>query len=237
MMNRLKEIENVFRNFNMPEYFGGNADEEDYLIVEDICDNLTKGLNCTMDHGVSKAVLIFNDEDWVLKIPFNSMLYYAYDPDSGEYDYNPDTAYYEKFCYAPMASKWDYCNVEYLVYQEALELGLECFFAETDFYCSTRNGYPIYIQEKVTSMRNYPKFNRCSEKSETLASKSPLTRYIEHLWVAAAIEQYGEEKVNNFFEFLSNKKYILHDLHYGNYGFRADGSPCILDFSGWKECY
>ena len=50
-------------------------------------------------------------------------------------------------------------------------------------------------------------------------------------WTAMALEYYGEEVVKKLFNFI--EKEGIDDLHWGNVGIRKDGSPVLLDYSGF----
>ena len=56
---------------------------------------------------------------------------------------------------------------------------------------------------------------------------------IHREWLARAIEYYGEAAVNDLLAFIELEG--INDFHTENIGFREDGSPVILDYSGYRE--
>ena len=226
-----------FQSLTVPQFFGGDVDMGDYPVVEDWCE-MNKGEFDCYFHGVSKAALVSEKSNWVVKIPFNSHCLYNYNPEEEGYDYDkPD--WYE-YCDAGEFG-WNYCALELDIYEEVEAAGLGIFLAETRFFCHTANNYPIYIQEKViaeNSWRNSEKINP-SKKSLSIAKTIKQKSYtrLSDKWLATAIDFYGEEKVKEFLHYINEvNPRMEEDLHGGNYGYRcSDGSPCLLDFSGWDE--
>lgn len=224
----IKEIEKKLRNLKIPEFFGGNSDEDDYEWLYAWSENEVKNLLAIPHycaHGVSKFVFVLKECDWVIKIPFNGFYLNCWDETTGDYN--------EEWSPFNGANGWDYCNIELEKYEEVQSRGLECFFADTRYLCSDRNYHPIYIQEKVIPCSNDKTKRTPSNKAlEFVKNKS----YFNSTWVAIAIDFYGEEKVNQFLDYIMNIDPVIYgDLHDGNYGYREDGSPCLLDFSGWCE--
>lgn len=226
----IEEIEKMFYNLDIPQEFGGNIDTEDYDWLYDWCDSTVKkhlAIPHSYEHGISKLVFIFPNCDWVVKIPFNG--YYTAIWNDEEEKYDNETWNYFKNA----MDSWDYCNVELEKYEQLQSLGLECFLAETRYLCSDRDNYPIYIQEKVIPHVNDKKKRTPTKKSlELIKGKY----YFNATWVALAIDFYGEEKTFQFLNYIDEIDTDMgEDLHSGNYGYRADGSPCLIDFSGWCE--
>ena len=57
-------------------------------------------------------------------------------------------------------------------------------------------------------------------------------------WSACFIDFFGEDAFEKFYNYCvygddEHEMCIDDDLHAGNIGFRADGSPVLLDYSGW----
>lgn len=227
----MQELINIFSNISIPEYFGGNLDDENYDTVYswgyDIINKYFASSHCL--NGVSKMVFILNDSNWVIKIPFNGYFYITWNEED---DWICEKEEWDCFRYA--MNDWDYCNVELEKYKDARKQGLECFFAETKYLCKGMNNHPIYIQEKVIPVNKDTIKRKASNRALKIAGKT--STCLSKTWLALAIDFYGNEKVQKFVNYIENiDPEISQDLHYGNYGYRLDGSPCLLDFSGWNE--
>lgn len=236
-MQSILAQKSYYQNLTVPTHFGGDINEEYFEEAEDWCDE-HKGIFDTFYHGVSKVAFISDNLNWVIKIPFNSYCYDSWDEEKNDYDMNIATWY--PYCEAG-AYGWDYCALELEFYEEVKEQGLEMFLAETSFFCCTANDYPIYIQEKVVAENEYDSTTKKtpSQKSLSIAKTIKEKNYtrLSNKWIATAIDFYGEDKVKEFLKYMNDENPRMEeDLHGGNYGYRcSDGSPCLLDFSGWGE--
>ena len=175
--------------------------------------------------GVSKMVIISpNFNNIVIKIPFNGMFNY-------EAEWLP-------FKWASGSDHSDYCLTEYEKYRQLKNHGLNCFVAKTILY-KTINNVRVFIQEKVT-----PEEDRCfsnfipSLKSKELARKwKEEGQFIfDTVWFANCLDKYGQTKVQKFLYYCTNIDLdILEDIHEGNYGYRENGTPAILDYSNFSD--
>ena len=104
------------------------------------------------------------------------------------------------------------------------------------------SGTPVYTQEKIigvycdcTNSKHKYSEKSYSRAKERASSKedSPLWRYFCLDWLAAAIDWYGEDYMNKFFEFCD--EYMIRDWHTANYGWREDGSPVVIDWGGYID--
>lgn len=233
----------------LPANFGKIQDDDFIVDMGEIEDRIW-----AIDHtvkfysGISKLAIVAKSLGEVaIKVPFNGCYEYSeeyYDYlHSDEYDDEEDWGfsskyYFEKFCGGGGRYNDDYCAEEYATYKELKELGYENFVAETELLGGI-NGMYILVQEFVTSMNDFDKKIINSKKSVE-ASKRIREDYIsannvDDDWVAACIEHYGEELSEKFFNYTEEDGYsILADAHWGNYGYREDGSPCVLDFSDYN---
>lgn len=177
--------------------------------------------------GATKLVIMPEDRDYVIKIPFTG----CYD-EWGDYTpfYGAEDAGFGA----------DYCEAEQIYYSEARRAGYEKFFMKV--YCvHSVERYPIYVQEKVdefcryTSYANQKKYIS-NESLKTVASnnlevKTQLPKY----WLASCLTVLNgdEERLMGFVEFLE-KTGIKTDLHGGNLGY-FKGRPVIVDYGGYHE--
>jgi hypothetical protein len=216
-MLSLKEILNI----NFPENFGTYEDDDR------VCNISTpKGLqNTDIDYGVSKYVIFF-DDDTVIKIPFNGQWYYNCD-----YEDEND----EEYCFSEFRCK-DYCAVEEEIYNRAYDEGLEMFFAATEFIGNGKCGKPFYKSERVLCLQSREGYDFANSHNPSQKSKDKANERADYTplpfgWLARAYEYYGEALVERFIKFIDENN--ITDLHDGNLGFRKDGAPVLLDYSGF----
>ena len=240
-------IYNLLKNVEFPEDFGVD-NCNDYLDCDyDILKTVQNEDNTVRSHyGASKYVLLSDNLSYVIKIPFNGYWealedFYEEDEDEEESlnkDEDEDYSFipFEGACQDSYATdlyfRDNYCETEKRIFIAMKEDGLEQFFARTEYF-DIINGKPIYIQEKVS-----PYLNSELGKSSHLAEKlsASLHHYLPADWIEKAIQFYGRQLTMNFIEFLNRDedgRIIRDDLHTENYGYRKDGSPCILDYSGY----
>ena len=167
----------------------------------------------------------------IIKIPFNGKWY-------SDSTWNEEKQCYEEKedLFEPFYEYEDYCALEESVYQNAEAAGFEQYLAETKFYKAIKNAY-VYVQERVYTLYS----DKASTPSEGSRKKID-ERNGEYLgnkdWSACFIDFFGEEAFEKFYNYCvygddEHEMCIADDLHSGNIGFRADGSPIILDYSGW----
>lgn len=195
----------------------------------------------TVDSGASKVVLVFTNSDYVVKIPFKG--------DCDNYDCENSC---DRDCSCSQCSRrnavencdeftsarigeneygWDYCAAEQFFYEKAVVAGVEEFFIKTIFI-GEFDGHPIYLQEKV-EVYGYNSQTKSSEQSKEIFIKK--FRYSEiqnEDFGGLLIEYYGEDRVNQLVEFLSEVG--ISDLHSSNVGIRAN-RPVLFDYSGYNS--
>lgn len=214
----------------IPDRFGVDSETDEFN--SDLVTQL-KALNINnfeIDNGVSKAVIIFNDYNFVIKIPFNGCWYTEYDSENDEYG----DPYFEYFCGAEAPDSTDYCWDECIRIENAEGAGFGNFFPETAMIYES-NCQRFYIQEKVRPSRIFKP--EPSENSKIRAQKiDSQYKYCSEDWRAMAIDLYGEGFLKEFINWCSDNEYdILSDLHRGNYGYSLSGAPVILDASGYRD--
>ena len=120
------------------------------------------------------------------------------------------------------------------VYEAAKENGLDIFFPKTEIMGECESG-TIIKQERVLDFYEYCPVSE-DKTIELVDSDVKYCDLIDSQWIAAAIEKYGRTMVDKLIDFLEdNFPIVVEDLHNGNIGFRENGDPIILDFSGWNE--
>ena len=213
-------------NLIIPDNFGSNEDTEDTYEI----DKLYRQLDNTVKtaYGVSQFTIIFKDPsiNQVVKIPF-----------LGEWFYNDEEGEEQFDEYAI-----NYTDLSVEIYEKAKDAGVEAIFAAIDYIGKTKNNYPLYAQEKVEYsyndvrvMKKKPFIDPSAEELEEVHKHydnfSYAWRAFTDVWVACAIRYYGLDLVLNFMDFLDENR--IEDLHYGNYGYTAEGRPVIFDYCGF----
>lgn len=170
--------------------------------------------------GVTKLVIVPNNEDFVLKIPFDG------------------TAYRGKFYLfcgaADLEEGKDYCRAEELHYKEAKAWDLDFLFAET-VQISEINGVPIYRQPKCELFEVELLSQRPTEETQTTVEKACTTydyRCFNEDWLAEVVMRYGVEVLHNLLSFLNYEDII--DLHDNNIGF-LNGKPVLFDYASFDD--
>lgn len=217
----ISKIDDVFY-LDIPSQFGSDDENDTSEEIEAIMDECDKNVECR--YGASKFIMLFDGSDKIVKIPMNGTWFYNYDDN--------DSADYDDPVWEPFATA-DYCALEALIYEAAVEAGLEMFFASTVEAGRTSKGcgIPYYISEKVNTGYDYDR--EPSEDSKKKAREMTNRGHVSVDFVADALDFYGETLVQQFLEFV--REWDINDLHDGNIGYRNDGSPVLLDYSGFRS--
>lgn len=212
----------------VPEKFGWDEydteEENTAVISEALKDAKVAG---GAYRGATKAVAVVSGCSSVLKVPY-----------SGKWDYDESVNcdYFTRFEGADNSKdhNWDYCLTEYEVYEAAKENGLDIFFPKTEIMGECESG-TVIKQERVLDFYEYCSISE-DRTIELVYLDAKYCDLINSQWIAAAIERYGKAMVDKLIDFLEdNFPIVVEDLHNGNIGFRENGDPIILDFSGWNE--
>lgn len=216
-----------FETIIIPDEFGSDEDGNTTYSMDSVIEqviNLSDTANIEWRYGASKMVFLLDST--VIKLPFEGYETFLYDYETEEYYDEPTFEYYDNH---------DYCALEANIYAEAEECGVSQFFASTTIGGYTLNNKPFYISEKVNE---YYAINRELDKPSPASSKKALeireNNYcggLDATWIARAIDWYGEREVDNLLAFIDMMN--INDLSYTNVGFRADGSPVLMDYSGF----
>ena len=199
------------------------------------------------DSGATKGVLVFDELDYVIKIPFYCEYYEGYsdwDDETEEWvEVEEGGPSEEPFSGVEVEgfvhhNPWDYCETEQYRYQVAERYGVEEYFAKT-WFLGKVNGWPIYAQVKANmfcSQSSYESRSKreYSEKEKESANtvKKSTGFYLDTEWVIDFLNYFNEAKyiaLANFCE-----EWDIEDLHNGNIGY-VNGAPCIVDYSSY-EC-
>lgn len=218
MNYNINDIMPYIENYEFGEYF--STREEDFFISAINCEECP---NFDWNDGASKLVLIPEDKDYVIKIPFNS-----------SHDEFDDGCYYDM--------SRNYCEEEIDLYNKISMEGLGGVFSQF-FLPLTRveefQDYDIYIQPKCqvyNQVSNEKRSHFYSPGSMSKVKSSHLNHYISlpDDWIAAVVEVLKNIYLaKKFFEILS-KYNIDQDLHRGNIGY-YNGKPVILDYGGFDD--
>lgn len=231
--------------FPLPEKFGIGGGME---YIEDIAFHLQGYISedIKVYHGVSKMVIVSDNlGDVVIKVPFNGQ--YSCGCLSGPCRHsskwigkseNGIPIEFDYFCGAGGSDKSDYCLAEYEKYQDLEDVDLSIFVAETLFY-KVKDGVRIFLQERVNPVEDSIATPRPSEKSIKAAKRynsDSAYVYMDCNWIANCIENYGEEITEKFLSYATDiDEDILGDMHDGNFGYRDDGTPVLLDFCDFNS--
>ena len=205
-----------------PSNFGSDEDGEETPVMEEVYNQLDSSVETA--YGASKFVIFLNNKE-VVKVPFSGC--YWWDEDA------EDHYRFDEFM------NTDYCATEAAVYADAVALGVEKFFASMKYRGTAKGGTPIYLAERVYTYYDNgavrERTDSFSKRSQEIADemKDNYNIRIHREWLARAIEYYGEDAVNDLLAFIELEG--INDFHTENIGFREDGSPVILDYSGYRE--
>ena len=223
--------------FPLPENFGiilyaNEYEEDEYL--EEIKHNVKKiDPTIFIEYGMSKMVIMSPKlENIVIKIPFNGYFMEEKDLNTEE-----RKKVWEPFYFAPCSNSSDYCLAEFEKFDKLKTYDLECFVANTIYYKNIFNTN-VFIQEQITPINYSEKTYKPSKNSRDIAERwhEEEKTYMDTDWIANCIDKYGQSKVEKFLNYCSNMDPdILEDMHCGNYGYREDGTPALLDFSNYLD--
>lgn len=161
--------------------------------------------------------------------------YYEEDPCNLFYPFSKASLYYRD----GSDPNWDYCNLEALISEYAEEYNLCNIFVPTEWLFNY-NGYPIYVQPKCeieAYFEDIPQHSyNCSDEAKFTSKQKYKDKYLGYIqdtsWLAAVLENYGEETVNELINFI--EEFNLGDLRDENRGL-LDGKPVLIDYCGFYE--
>jgi len=227
--------ENV-KNFLSDLEKKGIPDDFSYIKACDLLEPLAHYYDVGFFTGVSKAVIVFDNFDKVIKIPFHGYVEQYYDSDEEEYE--------DVFCPFEGADSdydcRDYCDAECEIWLKANEAGLGKYFCKEERLMDI-DGYPIYIQEKAVTYSDaiyyagLDHFHTEKErtKTEKKCEKNSFSAYkVNPDWLTDFINCYGEEEFKKFMGFLYDE--MIGDFHTENIGY-VGNRPVLIDFSDYFQ--
>ena len=136
----------------------------------------------------------------------------------------------------PAIPDWDYCRLESVIYQLAVEEGLGAYFAE-EAYLGSIGDSPVYYQTRCIPLTEMTidRDSREYEKKASISRKTCEKLHIycfDEMWIADFLEIYGEEEFKRLNDFL--ERYEISDLRRCNIGY-LDNAPILFDYSGFRE--
>ena len=200
-------------NYGLGEWLV-NPNRSIYANVEyvEIIRNLQRDYNFSIEPGTFRHTFIFDDCDWVLKIPRKI----------GEHNYND-------------------CEIEVMVYKLAEKYGINHFFAPAaqlaSFNCSLGE-IPIYVMKKVVvdedrvSDHFYSLYDGDSEDEEDVSEWYENNFDEIGATMQAFVDYYGGAEVDILQNFLNNIH--INDIHSGNVGYDEDDNLIIIDYAGYN---
>lgn len=200
--------QNYLSEVNWDEAFG-----------EDFVKYLENEHGIEFETGVTKLVVIPENENFVLKIPFDGtgyqegfrFFYGAQDGDAGR----------------------DYCKAEALFYEEAKKWGLEFLFAET-IQIAEAWGVPIYRQPRC-DIFEFEFLHETTKETLTAVEEACDTcdyNCFNEDWLVEVVLQYGEDVLHDLLSFLRHEH--ITDLHDKNIGF-LNGKPILFDYASFDD--
>lgn len=245
MDNRKKELFALLKDTNVYDNFC--EDDGDGFFYNEISEELAK--QCDYGYGASKFVLIPNEGNFVFKIPFEGSTYESYCSGDGEVEELDD--YFETFSGAAVDGvySWDYCATEEYRYKVAEENGLGFAFAKTEFfdYMGTTE-HPVYVQEKCQVFSKKYEYGSSHNSKEEIKKTSDIIATVPSCccgghyygiginddWLTDFRLYYGEKMLIKFINFIKAKHWD-DDLRTDNIGYRLNGMPVLIDYSGYDS--
>lgn len=214
-------IYNALQNFDFSEGFHYGMNKEMKRLLEEY----SFFNNCIIKYGATKYVIILEDKNYVIKIPYNAYCPSSdYEEDDIEYYYGADS----------LEREWDYCETEMERYSIAKESKFKNCFSETSFLFFV-NDYPVYIQDKCQDCDEcYEGFSSKEEKEKikNMITKGELNQKDFPLsWVTDFINCFGEIYFKDFLNFLEDLDWD-DDLRRSNVGY-LNNIPVLIDYSSF----
>lgn len=211
-----------------------------YDCEKKIINNL-EGFCGKWEHGATKLVLIPEDTEYVIKIPFCGTMvknWFWYDDVAKD----PPRVLMRFREAGGYIKEWDYCAAEAYKYERLKELGLEKFFVEI-IPLQTKLNYPIYLQQKVSYFAcDSNPFIEPVDLEECDIIKEVYNKYTANnnptidfhpAWFAQIYRQYGLSELEKLLMALNELD--IADLRAANLGYTCYKNPVIVDYGGYSD--
>ena len=223
----LEKARKIVSVLDLPEQFGCDDGGFDTYFIESQIEDVVDG-DFFVSNGVTKVVIIVDDLPFVIKIPFNGQCERVWID-----EYNCDDGTWYPFYRAGGKSRWDYCETEFEYTVAIQNEGYEMFIPDMMYLCNV-DGYNVYVQEKVLPLCENR--NTYGATDASLEKAKNCKRYFDIEWSARAIDIYGFDAFVEFCEWAEDElPQMMEDMHSGNYGYRENGDPILLDLSGFCD--
>lgn len=233
-IDNVRLAQEIVKTLDIPYSYGRMTDGDiyQYGLIES---QLSKEWGAyKVDWGISKAVIIFEELPFVIKIPFYGSWDFEgeYNAETDEYECGED--YFKEYQYAGESGSNDYCSAEEHVISEMEGVGFGAL--APDMMCiGEHNDHNFYIQEKVRVF-DYDEVQTTEDSLKRAREMEHEYWYGESEWRAAILDNYGEEFWKEFINWAHSRNFaFLGDMHSGNIGYRFDGTPVILDLAGFDD--
>lgn len=237
MTDREKAIK-ICECIDLPAELGAYSEDEEPDFLDFLYDEIPVEFgHFRIEHGATKGVLVFDDLPFVIKFPFNGMLYYNgdYDPEQDDED---NEYYFESFYGADGSERDNYCQSEFERTLDIMDAGFMQFVPQIDIIYKDKYGRKFYIQEKVKPFNELGLYEFSPSENSMKCASNMQRGYCkcDVSWRANVVEKYGEETWVAFVDWVDNTDmHLWSDMHYGNFGYRLDGTPVIFDISGYND--
>lgn len=232
----IEQARAIVAQLHVPEKFGCDQDSEfDSCDLQNQLALINMG-NFYIENGITKAVIIFDNLPYVIKIPFNGTWDYDYDYDEENDEWIECDAIFTYFNCARAFDTSDYCWNECDKIKMAQERGYGELFPDMEQIWEDEHGRHFYIQEKVQTSREGMS-KEVSENSKARAeSLDKQYKFCNNDWRASVIECYSEALWISFVNW-NDSGFLgyLEDMHSSNYGYRFDGTPVLIDVAGFRD--
>lgn len=205
LMQKIEYLDKTYTEFSEFIY---DPTEENWISFCDYVGNRkwTHDFDFTVDYGATKGVVIFDDIDWVVKMPLE-----YYDIDGT-----------------------DFCKREVENYSYACMEGVEAFFAEC-IEIGKYKGLPLYAMRKAIRGDYYAEIASDRRNSweydgreSNLYSNSLYYSDLKELNIN--FDEKSDDEIQQLVNFCD--EYEIFDFHDGNFGVVGD-SIVIIDYSGY----
>lgn len=232
MYYNIDEIQEYVKHFHLNENCGFTEEDVDDFIASIDYDKVPR---FDWDSGATKLVIIPEDRDYVIKIPFNGQYIWNSDNDE-DGEYREEEYVFRSFYGALGNYGEDYCYAETIIYEKAEIEHFERAFLPTIKVLEVKH-YPIYVQPKAEmfGFDNDQQRTYSSKESKERVRKPDIKSSLPIPWLASCLESFDNnvDTLKQFLDFI-RKEEVTQDLHQSNIGY-YQGRAVIVDYGGYYE--